>query len=95
MDTEELIRNSSAITLQEENHKIDFFESMEEKGLKIAANCLVGKIVLNKGVHIGLRATMQQVWRSIKEFKVESPGNNVFIFKLNKEEKKRWFMGGP
>lgn len=66
---------------------------MEEKGLKIAANCLVGKIALNKGVHIGLRATMQQVWRSIKEFKVESPRNNVFIFKFNsKEEKKRWFM---
>ena len=70
---------------------------MEEKGLKIAANCLVGKIILNKGVSIeGLRVAMQQVWRSIKEFKVESAGNNVFIFKFNsEEEKKRLFIGRP
>lgn len=98
MDTEELIRKCGAITLQEEeNDRIDFFGSMEEKGLKIAANCLVGKIMLNKGVSIeGLRVVMQQVWRSIKEFKVESAGNNVFIFKFNsEEEKKRVFIGRP
>ncbi|KAL9408562.1 hypothetical protein AB3S75_047020 [Citrus x aurantiifolia] len=98
MDIEELIRRCSAITLQEEeNDKIDFFGSMKEKGLKIAANCLVGKIMLNKGVSIeGLRAVLQQVWRSIKEFKLESAGNNVFIFKFNsKEEKRRVFIDGP
>ena len=98
MDTEELIQRCNAITLQEEeNDKIDFFGSMEEKGLKIAANCLVGKIMLNKGVSIeGLRAAIQQVWRSIKEFKVESASNHVFILKFNfKEEKKRVFIGRP
>ena len=62
MDTEELVRKCSAITLQEEeNEKIDFFGSMKEKRLKIPANCLVGKIMLNKGVSIqGLRAALQQ-----------------------------------
>lgn len=52
----------------------------------------MGKIVLNKCVNIeGLRAAMQQVWRSVKEVKVESAGN-VFIFKFNsEEEKKRMF----
>ncbi|KAH9754526.1 hypothetical protein KPL71_015466 [Citrus sinensis] len=98
MDTKELIRKCSAITLQEEeNDKIEFFGSMKEEGQKIAANCLVGKIMLNKGVSIeGLRAALQQVWRSIKEFKVESAGNNVFIFKFNsEEEKRRVFIGGP
>lgn len=49
MDTEELVRKCSAITLQEEeNDKITLLGSMKEKGLKFAANYLVGKVVLNK-----------------------------------------------
>ncbi|KAH9658870.1 CCHC-type domain-containing protein [Citrus sinensis] len=71
MDTEELVPKCSAITLQEEEKdKITMLGSMKEKGLKLAANCLVGKVVLNKGINTeGLRAALQQVWRTIKEFK--------------------------
>ncbi|KAK9229667.1 hypothetical protein WN944_022631 [Citrus x changshan-huyou] len=44
----------------------------------------------------GLRAAMQQVWRSVKEVKVESMGENIFIFKFASEgEKKRIIHGGP
>ncbi|KAL9416831.1 hypothetical protein AB3S75_039925 [Citrus x aurantiifolia] len=91
MDTEELVRKCSAITLQEEEKdKITMLGSMKEKGLKLAANCLVGKFVLNKGINTeGLRAALQQVWRIIKEFKVESVVNNIFIFKFNSEEEKK------
>ncbi|KAL9429597.1 hypothetical protein AB3S75_031414 [Citrus x aurantiifolia] len=91
MDTEELVRKYSATTLQEEeNDKITLLGSMKEKGLKLAVNCLVGKVVLNKGINIkGLRAALQQMWRTIKEFKVESVGNNIFIFKFNSEEEKK------
>ncbi|KAL9413385.1 hypothetical protein AB3S75_041956 [Citrus x aurantiifolia] len=91
MDTEELVRKCSAITLQEEEKdKITMLGSMRETGLKLAVNCLVGKVVLNKGINReGLRAALQQVWRTIKEFKVESVGNNIFIFKFNSEEEKK------
>ncbi|KAH9670684.1 CCHC-type domain-containing protein [Citrus sinensis] len=82
MDTEELVRKCSAITLQEEeNDKITLLGSMKEKGLKLAANYLVGKVVLNKGINTeGLRAVLQQMWRTIKEFK---------------KKKKKVFTGGP
>ena len=95
MDTEELVRKCSAITLQEEEKdKITMLGSMRETGLKLVANCLVGKVVLNKGINTeGLRAALQQVWRTIKEFKVESVGNNIFIFKFNSEEEKKSVHG--
>ncbi|KAH9802979.1 hypothetical protein KPL71_001599 [Citrus sinensis] len=43
-----------------------------------------------------LRAAKQQVWRSIKEVKVESLGENIFIFRFASEgEKKRILHRGP
>ena len=68
---------------------------MKEKGLKLAANCSVGKVVLNEGINTeGLRAVLQRVWRTIKEFKVESVGNNIFIFKFNSKEEKKESVHG-
>ena len=38
---------------------------------------------------------MQQAWRIVKEVKIESMGDNIFLFKFaTEEEKKRVFMGG-
>ncbi|KAH9735309.1 zinc knuckle protein [Citrus sinensis] len=98
MDSEELIRRCEAISLKsEEDDMIDFAGKMKAKGEKIAAHCLIGKIYHTRGVsQEGLRAAMQQVWRSVKEVKVESMGENIFIFKFASEgEKKRILHGGP
>lgn len=98
MDADELVRKCEAISLKsEEDNMINFGGRMKAKGQKIAAHCLVGKIFHTRGVsREGLRATMQQVWRSIKELKVESLGENVFIFKFAaKSEKKRILHEGP
>ncbi|KAH9649686.1 hypothetical protein KPL70_026078 [Citrus sinensis] len=98
MDSEELIRRCEAISLKsEEDDMIDFAGKMKAKGEKIAAHCLIGKIYHTCGVsREGLRAAMQQVWRSVKEVKVESMGENIFIFKFASEgEKKRILHGGP
>ena len=69
----------------------------EGYGGKITANCLVGKIMLTRGVNMeGLKATMQQAWRTIKEVKIESMGDNVFLFKFaNEVERRRVLMGVP
>lgn len=46
---------------------------MKVTGEKIVANCLVGKVMITKRVNReGLRAAMQQAWRTIKEVKIES-----------------------
>ncbi|KAL9412274.1 hypothetical protein AB3S75_045822 [Citrus x aurantiifolia] len=98
MDAEELIRKCEAITLQsEEDNMISFGGRMKAKGEKLAAHCLVGKILQSRSVsREGLRAAMQQAWRTNKEIKVESLGDNTFIFKLPSEsEKKRILYGGP
>lgn len=70
---------------------------MRAKGVKIRGNCLVGKIILTRGVNLkGLRSAIRQVWRSIKEVKIESMRSNVFLFKFDTEEdKRRVLMGGP
>ncbi|KAH9647988.1 hypothetical protein KPL70_025411 [Citrus sinensis] len=61
------------------------------------AGCLVGKVMLTKGVNKeGLKAALQQVWRTFKEVKIESVGNNIFMFKFAEEvDKKRVLKGGP
>lgn len=63
----------------------------------MAAHCLVGKVLLTRSINReGLKTTMQQAWRTIKEVKIESMGNNIFLFKFaSEEEKKRILMGGP
>ena len=69
---------------------------MTVRGEKVAAHYLVGKILHTRGVsREGLSAAMQQVWRSIKEVKVESLGEKIFIFRFASEgEKKRILHGG-
>lgn len=91
MDADEFIRKREARSVKsEEDNMINFGGRMKAEGQKIAAHCLVGKIFHTRGVsREGLRATMQQVWRSIKELKVESLGENVFIFKFASESQKK------
>lgn len=98
MDSDDLIRKCAAISLKsEEENMINFAGKMKAKGAKVAAHCLLGKILHTRGVsREGLRAAMQQVWRSVKDVKVESLGENIFIFKFaSEEEKKRILHGGP
>ena len=48
MDTEELIKKYSSITLEEEEEDKVIYEGMiKEKGDMLAARCLIGKILLN------------------------------------------------
>ncbi|XP_006485824.1 uncharacterized protein LOC102613298 [Citrus sinensis] len=98
MDAEELIRKCEAITLQsEEDNMISFGRNMKVRGERLVAHCLVGKILQTRSVpREGLRAAMQQAWRTTKETKVESLGDNIFLFKFaSKSEKKRILFGGP
>lgn len=68
METEELIKKCSAISLEgEEEDKVSFVGKMKTKGAEIAAGCLVGKILTTRGVNIeGLRSAMHQVWRTLR-----------------------------
>lgn len=70
---------------------------MTIQGEKLAANCLVGKVLLTRGINReGLKAAMQQTWRALKGVKIESMGDSTFLFKFaTEEEKKRVLMGGP
>ena len=69
MDTEELIRKCQAIVLkEEEGDTVTLGERMKVTGEKIATNCLMGKVMITRGANKeGLRAAMQQAWRTIKE----------------------------
>lgn len=52
MDTEELIKKCRAIRLTEEAEgRVIFKSKMKTKGEKIIAGCLIGKVVLNRGVN--------------------------------------------
>ena len=84
METEELIRKCQAITLEgEETDKFIFAGQMKEKGSKVVAGCLVGKILLARGVNReGLKTALDQAWRTFHDFKVESLGSNIFVFKF-------------
>lgn len=98
METEELIRKCQAITLEgEEADKFIFAGQMKEKGSKAVAGCLVGKILLARGVNReGLKTVLDQAWRTVHDFKVESLGSNIFVFKfLSEADKKRVFNRGP
>ncbi|XP_052296966.1 uncharacterized protein LOC127902189 [Citrus sinensis] len=95
---EELIKKCSSIALEEEEEdKIMYEGKIKEKGEILAAHCLIGKILLNRGIHIeGLRNAMRQVWKTFREVKIESLGENFFMFKFGTaEDKKRVFSGGP
>lgn len=94
----ELIRRYRAIKITEaEEGKATFKSTMKSKGERIVAGCLVEKVVTNKSVNKeGLRIALQQAWQNKKEVKVESLGDNVFMFKFEAEVDKRTALtGGP
>ena len=98
MDTEELIRKCKAISIKgEQPNKISFMGKKSARGEQIAACCLVGKIMHQRGVNLeGLRSAMLQIWRTNKEVRIESLGSNIFMFKFAVEaDKKRVMGGGP
>lgn len=98
MDTEELIRKCKAITLDgEEADQIIFEGQMKEKGSRAIAGCLVGKILLARGVNRkGLKVALHQAWRTVSDFKIGSLGSNIFMFKFSLgADKKRVLNGGP
>ncbi|KAH9670323.1 CCHC-type domain-containing protein [Citrus sinensis] len=98
MEIEELIKKCSAIPLEgEEEDKVSFVGKMKTKGAEIIVGCLVGKILTTRGVNIeGLRSMIHQVWRTVRGVRVESLGENVFMFKFALEvDKRRVLAGGP
>ncbi|KAL9431631.1 hypothetical protein AB3S75_026765 [Citrus x aurantiifolia] len=98
METEELIRRCRAIKLSGvEECKATFKSKMKSKGEQIVAGCLVGKVLTNKSVNKeGLKIALQQAWQNKREVKVESLGDNVFMFKFGAEiDKKKAITGGP
>ncbi|KAL9419678.1 hypothetical protein AB3S75_037447 [Citrus x aurantiifolia] len=98
MDTEELIKRCRAIRLSEDEERRVYFKSrMKEKGAKIVAECLMGKIIHNREVHVeGLRIAMKVAWRTTREVKIESLGDNIFMFMFeNDVDKRRVVAGDP
>lgn len=87
METEELIRKCQAITLEgEEADQFNFEGQMKEKGFRAVAGCLVGKILLARGVNReGLKTALYPAWRTVHDFKIESLGSNIFVFKFLSE----------
>lgn len=97
MDTKELIKKCSSIALEEEEEdKIMYEGKIKEKGEMLVAHCLIGKILLNRGIHIeGLRNAMRQVWKTFREVKIESLGEDFFMFKFGTAEDKKSVYRGP
>ena len=87
MDTEDLLHKCQAVVLKEEEADIvAFIGQMRIKGEEVAANCLVGKVLLSRSINgEGLKATMQTAWRTVKEEKIESMADNIFLFKFGSE----------
>ena len=62
---------------------MSFKSAMKSKGEKIVARCLVGKMLTNRNVNKeGLKLVMQQAWQTIKEVKVNTMGENMFMFRF-------------
>lgn len=98
MDIEELICKFKAITVRKEDkNKVMLEVWMETKSKKVLVGCLVGKVLLTRGVNKeGLKIALQQVWRTFWEVKIESLGNNIFMFKFaEKVDKRRVIAEGP
>lgn len=98
MDTEEIIRRCEEISLSGEGRsKITFKSSMKRKGEKIVAGCLVGKVLLNREVPVErIKSTLQTVWKTMREVKIEELGENIFLFKFGAEvDKRKILSGGP
>ncbi|KAK9175167.1 hypothetical protein WN944_027173 [Citrus x changshan-huyou] len=98
MDTKELIQRCKEISLNGETRgKVTFKGNMKLKGEKIVVGCLMGKVLQNREVNLeGLRSAMSQVWRTVREVRIEELGDNIFMFKFAIEtNKKRILTGGP
>ena len=98
METEELIRRCKSISLEEaEENKFCFKGKIKEKGIQVAAGCLIGKVLQTRGVNTGgLRIALTQVWQTRKEVKIENIGDKIFISKFRDEvDKRRIIAGGP
>lgn len=91
MDTDDLLCKCQAVVLKEEEVDIvAFMGQMRIKGEEVAANCLVGKVLLSRSINReGLKAAMQIAWRTMKEVKIESMRDNIFLFKFASEEEKK------
>ena len=89
-------KKCSAISLEgEEEDKVSFVGKIKTKGAEIIAGCLVGKFLTTRGVNIeGLRSMIHQVWRTVLGVRVESLGENVFMFKFTLEADKRIVLAG-
>lgn len=98
METEELNRKCKAISLEEETvSKIAISDIMNGKGRELVYGCLLDRVLHPKGVNReGLKSTLQQVWRTTAEVKIESLGSKMFMFKLTPEaDKGRVLAGRP
>ena len=61
--------------------RVSLKSKMKVAGKNIVDGCLVGKVLVNREVKIvGLKAALQQVWRTIREVQIEEMGDNIFIF---------------
>lgn len=91
MDLEELIKRCRAIRLSdEEEGRVSLKNRMKINGEKILAGCLLGKVLHTREVSIeGLKMAMQQVWRTLRQVKIEKLGDNVFMFKFGLEVDKK------
>ena len=59
------------------------------------ANSLVGRILLARSIHTEeIKTALAQAWKTIKEVKVETLGNNMFLFKFGLEIDNRKVMAG-
>ena len=98
METDELIQKCRVITLEdEEEDKVSFAGKMKAKGAETVERCLLGKVLIMRVVNKeGLWVTMQQVWRTVREMKIENLGDNIFMFKFALEaDKRRVLARGP
>lgn len=98
MDMDELIRRCEAITLSGEGEgRVSLRGTSKDEGGKIAAGCLIGKVLTSRNVNKeSLKVALQQAWQNIREVKVENLEENVFMFKFGAEvDKKRVLINGP
>lgn len=98
MDTDELIRRCQEISLEgEKRGRVSLKSKMKMTGQKMVDGCLLGKVLLAREINIvGLKAALQQVWRTLREVQIEEMGDNIFLFKFGTETDKRNIIaGGP
>ncbi|KAL5768752.1 hypothetical protein ACOSQ2_015535 [Xanthoceras sorbifolium] len=98
MDSEELARMCAKLSLTDADGpmaKID--KAIRESGRRRVSLCLFGKIFANKEVNrIAFKGAIARIWRTVKDFEVESVGMNLFVFQFKCPwDRKRVLDGGP